>query len=47
MNLVLEDLFTLLATGLIPMLRISAMLVAAPLVSLDAVDVAERRVTRQ
>ena len=38
MNLVLEDLFTLLATGLIPMLRISAMLVAAPLVSLDAVS---------
>ena len=38
MNLVLEDLFMLLATGLIHMLRISAMLVAAPLVSLDAVS---------
>jgi flagellar biosynthetic protein FliR len=38
MNLVLEDLLALLATGLIPMLRISAMLIAAPLVSLDAVS---------
>ncbi len=39
MNLILDDVVQLLITGLIPFLRISAMLIAAPLVSLDVVSV--------
>ena len=34
MNLILDDLVQILITGLIPFLRISALLLAAPLVSL-------------
>ena len=34
MNLILDDVVQILATGLIPLLRISALLLAAPLVSL-------------
>ena len=39
MNLILDDLVQILITGLIPFLRISAMLLAAPLVSLRVVSV--------
>lgn len=39
MNLLLDELVTILTTGLIPFLRISAMLLAAPLVSLQVVNV--------
>ena len=39
MNLVLDDLVQILITGLIPFLRISALLLAAPLVSLRVVSV--------
>ena len=39
MNLILDDVVQILATGLIPMLRISALLLAAPLVSLKVVSV--------
>ena len=39
MNLILDDVVQMLATGLIPMLRISALLLAAPLVSLKVVSV--------
>ncbi len=39
MNLILDDLVQILITGLIPFLRISALLLAAPLVSLRVVSV--------
>ena len=39
MSLILDDVVLLLITGLIPFLRISAMLLAAPLVSLNVVSV--------
>ena len=39
MNLLLDELVAILTTGLIPFLRISAMLLAAPLVSLQVVNV--------
>jgi flagellar biosynthetic protein FliR len=39
MNLILDDVVQMLATGLIPLLRISALLLAAPLVSLEVVSV--------
>jgi flagellar biosynthetic protein FliR len=39
MNLILDDLVEILITGLIPFLRISALLLAAPLVSLRVVSV--------
>ena len=39
MNLILDDVVQILATGLIPFLRISALLLAAPLVSLRVVSV--------
>lgn len=39
MNLILDDVVQILATGLIPLLRISALLLAAPLVSLKVVSV--------
>ena len=39
MNLILDDVVQILATGLIPLLRISALLLAAPLVSLRVVSV--------
>ena len=39
MNLILDDLVQILITGLIPFLRISALLLAAPLVSLRVVTV--------
>ena len=39
MNFILDDLVVILTTGLIPFLRISAMLLAAPLVSLQVVNV--------
>ena len=39
MNLILDDVVLILATGLIPFLRISALLLAAPLVSLRVVSV--------
>ncbi|MDG2461216.1 MAG: flagellar biosynthetic protein FliR [Luminiphilus sp.] len=39
MNLILDDLLQILITGLIPFLRISALLMAAPLVSLRVVSV--------
>ena len=39
MSLILDDVVQLLVTGLIPFLRISAMLLAAPLVSLNVVSV--------
>ena len=39
MNLILDDVVLILATGLIPLLRISALLLAAPLVSLKVVSV--------
>ena len=39
MNLILDDLVQLLATGLIPFIRISAMLLSAPIVSLRVVSV--------
>lgn len=39
MNLILDDVVQMLATGLIPLLRISALLLAAPLVSLRVVSV--------
>ena len=39
MNLILDDVVQMLATGLIPLLRISALLLAAPLVSLKVVSV--------
>lgn len=39
MNLILDDLVQILITGLIPFLRISALLLAAPLVSLKVVSV--------
>ena len=39
MNLLLDELVVILTTGLIPFLRISAMLLAAPLVSLQVVNV--------
>ena len=39
MNLILDDVVLLLATGLIPLLRISALLLAAPLVSLKVVSI--------
>jgi len=38
MDIVFDDIVNLLATGLIPMLRISAMIIAAPLISLDVVS---------
>ena len=40
MNLILDDVVQILATGLIPLLRISALLLAAPLVSLRVVSFA-------
>ena len=39
MNLILDDVVLLLVTGLIPLLRISALLLAAPLVSLKVVSI--------
>ena len=39
MNLILDDVVLILATGLIPLLRISALLLAAPLVSLKVVSI--------
>lgn len=39
MNLILDDVVQILASGLIPFLRISALLLAAPLVSLKVVSV--------
>ena len=39
MNLILDDVVQILATGLIPLLRISALLLAAPLVSLKVVSI--------
>lgn len=39
MNLILDELVLILSTGLIPFLRISAMMLAAPLVSLEAVNI--------
>jgi len=39
MNLILDDVVQILATGLIPLLRISALLLAAPLVSLRVVSI--------
>ncbi len=39
MNLILDDVVAILTTGLIPLLRISALLLAAPLVSLKVVSV--------
>ena len=39
MNLILDDVVLILATGLIPLLRISALLLAAPLVSLRVVSI--------
>ena len=39
MNFILDDVVTILTAGLIPFLRISAMLLAAPLVSLQVVNV--------
>ena len=39
MNLILDGVVLLLATGLIPLLRISALLLAAPLVSLKVVSI--------
>ena len=39
MNLILDDVVQILATGLIPLLRISALSLAAPLVSLRVVSV--------
>ncbi len=38
MNILFDNVITLLATGLIPMLRISAMVISAPLISLDVVS---------
>ena len=39
MNVLLDEIVVVLTTGLIPFLRISAMLLAAPLVSLQVVNV--------
>ncbi|NCZ62377.1 MAG: hypothetical protein EBY62_00855 [Cellvibrionales bacterium] len=39
MNFILDDVVAILTTGLIPLLRISALLLAAPLVSLKVVSV--------
>ena len=39
MNLILDDVVLILSTGLIPLLRISALLLAAPLVSLKVVSI--------
>ena len=39
MNLILDDVVLILVTGLIPLLRISALLLAAPLVSLKVVSI--------
>ena len=44
MNIFLDDIVELFFTGLLPFLRISALLVAAPLVSLQVVSVRIRAV---